>query len=305
MSKPKHVGLLSMCDRVAPTNMGKIATLTVQARGDRTNAAFAEACGVNPATISRIINAKFRKNLSDDVIAAIAVNAVTSTGSFFKQLLDAHGLVIPAAEGKSPAEQDQLYTEYLNQVRASLDMSRKTKTDQTVAPGARKEAIQVRVRETIQNYLINQGFRVARDPNTEAMETMEFPWNASFVLDTNALEAEGLSKWAFVVTESAGWQLQQLFYQIAGYAYFDRPAAKGYRITVVTTDENTFYLARRDLAACEAAHDSISLMLVDTRYNMLMAEYILPRETETVQVTPKGKEDIDWAEIYGVPDDDA
>ena len=67
----------------------------------------------------------------------------------------------------------------------------------------------------------------------------------------------------------------------------------------------TFYSQRGFLAGYAPAYDSISLMLVDTRYNMLIAEYILPKETETVQVTPKGKEDkdIDWTEIYGLPDD--
>ena len=107
---------------------------------------------------------------------------------------------------------------------------------------------------------------------------MEFPCYADFVLETNALEAEGLSKWAFFITETSGGQLLQLFTHLAGIAYFGKPAQNGYRITVVTTDMKTFYSQRGFLAGYAPAYDSISLMLVDTRYNMLIAEYILPKE---------------------------
>ena len=305
MSKPKHVGLLSMCIRVAPTDMKRIAKLTEKAKGNRTNAAFAEICGVNAATISRIINAKFKKNLSDDVIAAIVVNAADSNAALFREFLDAHGLVIPSAEGKSESDQEQLYAEYLSQVRSALDMSRKTKTDQTVTPAARREAIRTRVREIIQNYLINEGYSVARIKDTDVMQSYDFPWSADFVLKTNALEEEGLDKWAFSICEQSGWQFTREIERLAGMAYFDKPATNGFRITLVTTDWITFYETRKDLRSMGPAYDSWSTLLVNTRKGIVEAEYVLEREVETANVMPTGKEDseIDWQEIYGVPDE--
>ena len=302
MSKPKHVGLLDMCKRIAPTNMERIAELTAKAKGNRTTAAFAEVCGVNAATMSRILNAKFKKNLSDDVIAAIAVNAAYSNGKTFKELLDAHGLVIPAAEGVDNA--DQLYTDYLNQVRSAVEMSRKTKVDQTETPAARREALIIRVQETIQNYLIEQGYYVGREKNLEVMDAVEFPWEADFVLKTDALEAEGLSKWAFYICEKVGLQFSLELERIAGMAYFSKPAQDGYRITMVTTDWITFYESRRTLMGLGNVYDSFSILLVNDRYHFVEAEYVMERDVPLAQVMPKGKEDsdIDWSEVYGVPD---
>lgn len=296
MSKPRHVGILNMCQRVGKTDMERIAALTAQAKGDRTSAAFAEVCGVNPGTMSRILNAKLKKNLSDDIIAAIVVNAANPSVSLFKSFLDAQGLSILAAEGKAAPEQDRIYSEYLNQVRAAVGMNRKASS------ADRKEAIIKRVREAVQNYLINKGYSVAlRDPEIDM--GLEFPWTADFALETNALQDEGLNKWAFVLSESVGQTFVQSIMHIAEMAYFGRPARQGYRITVVTTDESTFYVCRETLRDLAPAYDSISMLLVNPRYCLVEAEYVLERETAITQVMPKGKEDIDWQEIYGVPDD--
>lgn len=302
VSKPKHVGLLNMCKRIGPTNMVKIAELTERAKGSRTTAAFAEVCGVNAGTMSRILNAKFRKNLSDDVIAAIAVNAANCNGRTFRELLEAHGLVIPAAEGLEDA--DQLYTDYLNQVRSAVEMSHRTKTNQTETTSERREALRTRIREIVQNDLIAKGYSVGKEKDREVMETAEFPWTADFVLKTDALEPEGLSRWAFAICEDVGhrfsWELQRL----AGIAYFSRPAVNGVRITLITTDEATFYLSRRELKDLGPAYDSLSILLVNKRNRFVEAEYVLERDIETAQVMPMGKKDseIDWQDFYGVPD---
>ena len=111
MSKQRQVGLLSMCERVAPTNMEKMAKLTALAKGNRTAAAFADACDVDAATISRILNAKLKKNLSDDVVAAIAANSVDQSAVFFQRLLDAHGQLlrrdVPSPRGRRGRHDDR------------------------------------------------------------------------------------------------------------------------------------------------------------------------------------------------------
>lgn len=305
MSRAKHVGLLGMCDRVGRTDMEKIAELTERAKGNRTSAAFADECGLNPGTISRILNAKFKKSLSDDVVAAIAVNAADASGALFKEFLDAQGLVIPSAVGAGPEETLKLYTEYLNQVRLAWGMSRKTKAEPTVNPETRKVNQAVRVRETIQNALIHEGYSVGKEKSDEVMQSGEFPFYADFVLKTDALADEGLDKWAFVIRETAGSQFTFFISNIAAQAYFSRPAQNGFRITVVTTDWKTFYQSRNDLMQYGEAYDSLSILLVNMRYGIVEAEYVLPRAVETVQIFPAGKEnsEIDWQEVYGVPDE--
>ena len=150
------------------------------------------------------------------------------------------------------------------------------------------------------------------------MDGMEFPWSADFVLETNALESEGLVKWAFAISEDAGNQFVREVGSIAGIAYFGRPAQNGYRISLITSDWQTFYAARQDLCGYAPAYDSISILLVNTRYNLVEAEYVMERvryvqgpdgieaqRIETAKVMPAGKGDgeIPWQEIYGVPDD--
>ena len=136
MSKQRQVGLLSMCERVAPTNMEKMAKLTALAKGNRTAAAFADACDVDAATISRIL-----------------------------KLLDAHGLVIPAAIGKPAQRQEELYSNFLSQVRSSFDMSREIKMGPIYIKVTRKEAIINRIQDTVLNYLVRAGYRVELSKN--------------------------------------------------------------------------------------------------------------------------------------------
>lgn len=296
-----------MCKRVSAADMNKVAELANRAKGDRTNAAFAEACGVNAATMSRILNAKFKKRLSDDVIAAIAVNSADSSVTFFRELLAAQGVAIPAAEGKDEKEQKQLYTEYLNQVRSAWQMSTRTRTDQPAISSVRKDNIRIRTQEIIQNCLIDKGFMVARVKDLAVMENvpMQFNRQADFVLKTDALETEGLSKWAFYISENAGLEFLRDFQNLLVEAYFSKPAQNGYRVTLITSDWHTFYESRSCLKGLGSAYDSVSIMLVDTRYNLVKAEYVAPRDgMEVARVMPEGMKDGEWEQdAYGVPDD--
>ena len=305
MAKLKKMGLLGMCDRIGKTDIERLAELTKKAKGGRSAAAFADECGLNPGTISRLINAKFKKNVSDDVVASIAVNAAGRNGKMFKEFLDAQGLVIPAAVGASQAESDRLYEEYLEQVRTAVEMSRKTKADPTVNPEKRRESLVKRIREAVQNRLIYDGYRVARAKSTAVMEYGGFPVYADFVLETDALESEGLERWAFFIDESAGTSFCEAIGNIARNAYFSRPAQNGTRVTAVTTDTNTYYACRQELKAYGEAYDSISMMLVDDRYGLIEAEYVIPREVESAKPFPEGRKDeeADLQEVYGVPDD--
>ena len=302
MSKQRQVGLLSMCERVAPTNMEKMAKLTALAKGNRTAAAFADACDVDAATISRILNAKLKKNLSDDVVAAIAANSVDQSAIFFQKLLDAHGLVIPAAIGKPAQRQEELYSNFLSQVRSSFDMSREIKMGPIYIKVTRKEAIINRIQDTVLNYLVRAGYRVELSKNVERTQRLLSPATADIIIETNALESEPVAQWAFVVIEDLGLNfLSYLSRFVFGTAYMNKPLQKGLRITLVTTDWKTFYYARKRLQSI-VIYDSISILLVHPRINKIEAEYVLERETEPITIFAEGKTDaeIDWTEIFNL-----
>ena len=80
--------------RVRYPDMEVLGVLTQKAVGkNRSITEFAEACGLAPSTISRIINAKFVNPVSDGIIAAIAKNSDPESGVTLEDLLAVHGLV--------------------------------------------------------------------------------------------------------------------------------------------------------------------------------------------------------------------
>ena len=305
MAKQKSMGLLGICKRVGDADMAKLGELTKRAKGSRTAAAFSAECGLDPGTISRIINVKYTKRVSDDVVAAIAVNAAGVDWRMFKEFLDAQGLVIPSAEGASATEVKRLYSECLEQLRVSLAMAQQAKAEPVSATAKRKENLRIRLQEAIQNRLINEGYRVARAKDTIVMTHGDLPFYADFVLETDALEGEGIDRWGFIIDEAAGTAFCRSIDHIASCAYFDHPADHGVRITVITTDWRTFYASRKTLMDYGSAQDSLSILLINDRYGLVEAEYVLPREFETLKPFGEGKSDdeIDWADIYGDPVD--
>lgn len=69
-----------------------IAALLNKAKGDRTMAQLAEACGVSASTLSRAVNGKITKPLTVELIKAIADNSVVGDEGFFEQLMRANGM---------------------------------------------------------------------------------------------------------------------------------------------------------------------------------------------------------------------
>ena len=56
MARTKKTDILSEYERVRQPDADKLAELVERAKGKRTTTEFAEACGVNASTISRILN---------------------------------------------------------------------------------------------------------------------------------------------------------------------------------------------------------------------------------------------------------
>ena len=116
MAKQKCVNLLSYCERIKDADMNELGRLTEQAKGDRTGAAFSKVCGLDPGTISRIINVRYTKRVSDDVVACIAVHAANKSPEFLREIIHAQGLLYPPADDLPEDKQIIKYAEYLEEL---------------------------------------------------------------------------------------------------------------------------------------------------------------------------------------------
>ena len=80
--------------RCGPPNKERLAELVEKAIGPHRNQTeFAKQIGVNPSTISRIINMKNSGASSDELILAIAAHADPESGVTEEMLMKAHGMI--------------------------------------------------------------------------------------------------------------------------------------------------------------------------------------------------------------------
>ena len=79
--------------RGKPRDKERLAQYLEKAKGERTMKQFAEECGVNPSTFSRIINKKFEGASSESMMRAIFDHAVPNCGFTFDELMDANGMI--------------------------------------------------------------------------------------------------------------------------------------------------------------------------------------------------------------------
>lgn len=70
-----------------------IASIITEARGSRSMAQLAEACGVSASTLSRAVNGKMTKPMTVELIKSIAENAETKDPRIFERLARANGLM--------------------------------------------------------------------------------------------------------------------------------------------------------------------------------------------------------------------
>lgn len=79
--------------RYASPNKARFAALLDQARGTRTMKKFADDCGVNPSTFSRIYNQANKGASSEELIRLIAEHADPESGVTLDMLMEANGLI--------------------------------------------------------------------------------------------------------------------------------------------------------------------------------------------------------------------
>jgi len=79
--------------KVSAPDQDKLAELTLAAIGARTKQQFAMLCGVQPSTISRLINKSNKGASTEELIQAIAKNAAPESGVTLDALMKANGMV--------------------------------------------------------------------------------------------------------------------------------------------------------------------------------------------------------------------
>lgn len=87
--------------RIRPPEKEKLAELLIRAKGaSRSMRQFALDCGVNPSTLSRIVNMKTSGACTDELIQKVAQNSDPESGITFEILMDANGKVPRRMTGK-------------------------------------------------------------------------------------------------------------------------------------------------------------------------------------------------------------
>jgi len=300
MGRPKKTSILSEFERTGEPNIQELAALTDKARGGRTVTEFAAQCGVNASTMSRIINGKISSPISDELLVAIAANADPGSEVTFEALLNAHGVKLPEG-GRLTVMHDlqHLLLHKIADLGATTDAQGKTSF-----AGRGESRMEQNAREIIQNDLLTKGFKVAVEREVDLLEGIMFPYIADFVIETDALDADGLTRWAFDVvgnpTRNIVGHLDRLF----GSAYLDSPTAKGLKLTIVTFDKPSFYRVMDELKG-RTIQDCVSVMMLNARERSVQYEFITERTGHPTQIRlyPDGS-DIDPQEIYGVPDEE-
>ena len=94
MKKTKHIFI-----KTHEVDKERFAELLEQAKGVRTMKDFAESCGVNPSTFTRIVKKTNKGSSSVELLEAIADNALPGSGVTLELLADANGYTLDKDNG--------------------------------------------------------------------------------------------------------------------------------------------------------------------------------------------------------------
>lgn len=272
--------------RVRYPDMEVLGILTKKAIGkNRSLTEFAEACGLAPSTISRVINAKFNNPISDGIIAAIAKNADPESGVTLNDLLAIHGLVPVRLvdEGQyAPLDTSKPYvppkkerkSKFEGSTFLAIDTLKISKAIEAAMRSENADLFSIKVREIIQNALLESGYAVELHKDFNIVSLPQFRYLTPFTFTTNAVAVEGLSNWAFDIHDGYRFSLYQKLSWIFGTAYLDSPAARGTKVSIVTTDVDEFVEAKEKFSNI-VIRDSISIILIDLDKKQVVEEFII------------------------------
>lgn len=297
MAKAKKENLFEGYIRVRDTDKDQLSKLVMKGKGvGRTLNEYADVCGVNVSTLSRIVNKKNSGPSADRLIAKLALHADSSSGVTIEQLLEAHGLAPVEGQSTSPrevlmrvAKEDYQPTEVKAlESEMLLDKSREALLE----------------REAVQNSLLNMGYGISLDKNQTAIRGVEFDCYASFVLLTDALKEEGLDRWAFIRARELGNQAAYGVNNYFGMMFINNPVKDRTRVSLVTEDKPTYFMMR-DMFFSAKIPASFSFILIDTGEKKVVHEFVIGRNDgiDPVCLFDKGGP-TDYQELFGFPEEE-
>lgn len=301
MARAKKSDILSDFIREKDVDTERLAALVEKAKGNRSVTEFASVCGVNPSTMSRLINGKNNTASSDELIVAIAMNADPNSGVTFQQLVNAHGMFIIKEEYYQEEAMAERYDEIFQRIIVEVELRKRS----AIKPFMSEQAAAMAVREIVTSELMERGYTVGLAQDCNIMFDGTFSCRADFVLKTNALSEEGLSQWAFDVKLYNGSNINRFYFKnIFSLAYLDSPRDSGKRVTLVVCDKTMYQVLRDDIRNL-TIWDSVSLMWVDLQERKIKAEFVIESKAKVnvVRLFDIGEEP-DYQEIYGVPEED-
>ncbi len=238
--------------RIRPPEKEKLAELLIRAKGaSRSMRQFALDCGVNPSTLSRIVNMKTSGACTDELIQKVAQNSDLESGITFEMLMDANGKVPRRMTGKYTSKEFEVAEKNITDIIFKELEDRGYKT--SVLEGENKH--------NALNYRYRTDWVISTDANSDSgkMEIWEFEiWHT--MLEKNSV--------AHTVMK-----LRQKFLMVLGLYYTGTMNPK--KMSFVLTNREVYGRMVETLENIKFK-DVFSLILVNLDEGKVEEEYVFP-----------------------------
>lgn len=239
--------------RNRPPDKQKMAELVVRAKGaSRSMRQFALDCGVNPSTLSRIVNLKNSGACTDELIQKVSQNADPESGITFEMLMDANGKVPQRMTGKYTSQE--------------FVIKEKTITD------------------VIFKELLRRGYTISMLKEQIKHNALNYRYRTDWAVRTNAIsDGEKMELWEFEIWHTlidvensvahTVMKLRQKFLMVLGLYYAGTMHPQ--KMSFVLTDREIYDRIIETLENIQFK-DVFSIILVNLEESRVEEEYVFP-----------------------------
>lgn len=299
MSKKLRTNILYHFDRIDTYDPKQVAELARKCMGSRNEVTFAALCQVNPSTISRLLKGNNSYASADELIIRIYDQREDGCGVGFQEWMRANGYRNSHVQEDPELNrlQNYYFWEEASELAQRLEMEQNP-ANYWLDRIARCERI-------LTDDLRARGFRVSsrtvrRYPDEyEGVLTYHAgldlwtapPFIGDVWLETDALEAENLTQWMFLIADPTNFE-NVMQYGLSS-VYQMRPTEDHRtRVTFLATSERVFMTSAVRLSrSAGKLRDSLSVMKIDLKKERIDAECVPEREdgTAVVRLYPDGR----------------
>lgn len=240
--------------RVKSPDKDKLAELVIRAKGPkRSMRQFAIDCGMNPSTMSRIVNKKTAGSNTDERILAIAEHADPDSGVNFEMLMEAHGKVTKQMSGK---------------VRVG-----------------RQVTVERDVEDILLRELLQRGYLISSQQRLNYHDALNYRYRTDWAIYTNALsDHQEMMLWEFEIWPITGepndirhsvMKLRQKLLMLLGLYYTGTMHPE--KMSFVLTNQQMYDMVISSYEGVKFK-DLFSLILVDLEKGRIKSEFCFPIE---------------------------